>query len=373
MKKHFKDLVLVLFSWVMAHSACAYADNVIDTISAYNDQETVTFEVYGSFQDGNRSHVKFFIDADNNPDTGYSGWRVEGADYRVKDSKFYAFEGGEWRRISNQIDTRKQGDYISSTVPLDLLSSSLVKFTAVVMDSNWNNWEIYDEMIEYDLDGNDTGSSPFNEEALDSKLQYQEVNGSPEFIGVIGEFGMDNDNDHFYLSEDGCLAFEIIEWNDVESKRIELRDIEEWGIDTNTRKLMVGEVQFYMPQGEIDEITWMQVHHKHRGAKPFVRLVWKEYKEGHYDGLWAVIRESDESDGANWVYLGARPDSFFTAAISVENEELILEVDGNTYIQDVPAYWKNQRNYFKAGLYFSSRSGVKTRDARVLFKTLQIE
>jgi hypothetical protein len=198
------------------------------------------------------------------------------------------------------------------------------------------------------------------------------VNKSPKFIGFIGEFGEDNNNGNYYLSANGYLTFEVSEWQDVKSKRIELRDVNEWGIDSNTRKHMEGKVKFAKPEGDIDEITWMQMHHKHTGAKPFVRLVWKENKNDHYDGLWAVIRDNDKPNNAKWFYLGERPNSFFTTMISIENGKVTIEVANSQHTQDVPLYWKDQRNYFKAGLYFSGQSKSKTRDASVQFEVLNI-
>jgi hypothetical protein len=382
MKNIINNLMIVLFSLVVLGATSAYADNTIESISAYNNQKTITFEINGRFSDGNESHVRFFIDADNDPSTGYSDWLIEGVDYRVKDNRFYEFNDGDWVRINNIITTYKQDDYISSEVPLPLLNnSSTINFTAVVMDSDWDNWQIYGEMVSYDFEGSnndgevvdeETESVSYSDSVLNAKLQYQEVDKSPKFIGFIGKFGEDNNNGNYYLSENGYLTFEVSEWQDVKSKRIELRDVNEWGVDGSTRKRMVGEVKFSKPEGDIDEITWMQMHHKHTGAKPFVRLVWKNNKDGHYDSLWAVIRDNDKPNNAKWFYLGERPNSFFTTMIAIENEKLTIEVANSQHTQDVPFYWKDQRNYFKAGLYFSGKSKSKTRDASVQFEVLNI-
>jgi hypothetical protein len=137
MKNLINNLMIVLFSLVVLGSTSAYADNIIESISAYNNQKTITFEINGRFSDGNESHVRFFIDADNDPSTGDSDWLIEGADYRVKDNRFYEFNDGDWVRVNTTITTYKQNDYISSEVPLYLLNnSSTINFTAVVMDSD---------------------------------------------------------------------------------------------------------------------------------------------------------------------------------------------------------------------------------------------
>jgi hypothetical protein len=357
----------ILLSLLAIGSVSAYAENTIDSLSAYNNEETITFEANGYFSDEGESHVRFFIDSDNDPDTGYSDWRITGADHRVKDNRFYEFNGGGWRKLGS-INTSKQEDYISSEVPLNLLDSGgILKFTAVVMDSDWGNWEIFDEMVSYEFDyGSGSGSENYSESVLNTGLQYQLIGSGPEFVDK------DEYNDFYYFSDSGVMTFEISEWQDVQSKRIELRSWNEWGIDSNTNESMAGVVGFTEPAGDIDEITWMQLHHKDTGAKPFVRLAWKDDKNGHTDSLGVVIRKSDTID-AEWHYLGGRPDSFFTSSISIEDETLTIVAGTSQYSMDVPPFWKNANNYFKAGMYFSGRSEDKSRDATVQFSELYME
>ncbi len=366
--------MMFFFSLVLLRPVPAEADNAIEYLSAFNDDNTITFEAIGRFPDGDKSHVRFFIDADNDPRTGYSHRLIQGADYRIKDRKLYEFDDGEWVRIRVSVTTSKQDNYIASEVPLSFLNlSGTINFIAVVMDSHWHNWAIYPEMVSYDPGDQPGpgGTDNFSDSVLEAKLQYQKIEGSPKFIGFIGNFGEDNSIDNFSLSSEGYLTFEIHEWYDVKSKRIELRDPNEWKINSSTRIRMEGEVKFARPEGDIDEITWMQLHHKHSGAKPFVRLVWKERKAGHTDGLWAVIRAGD-NQRAEWLYLGERPDTFFPSMISIQGKKLTIVVADRQYSQNIPPYWQDKRNYFKAGLYCSGRSAYKTRDARVQFKVLNI-
>jgi hypothetical protein len=372
----------ILLSFVVLGSTSIYAENTIESLSANNDQGAFTFELNGDFSNGDRSHVRFFIDSDNNPDTGYSDRHITGADYRVKDNKFYEFNGTNWTKINSTINTYKQNDYISSEIPLSLLGSSdTISFTAVVMDSNWDNWQIYDGMFTYTLDQSPS-VVPYDlvkfQSVLDqSKLQWPQ-SGTEVDYGAFQGFHAD----HFYLSNDGYMTFET---ENSGTKRVELREgPQEWFTSTRALKHIVGEVKCFYPD-TIKEYTWMQIHdNKNSGVgginKPLVRLAWiKEKKDnaGHLltDYLWAVIRDTNSKNGpSTWYPLIQRPNSFFKAEISVHNNQLYVYINDILKHQRSVAYWDVFLNYFKAGVYLSGSvnndvpEGQKT--AKVQFKTL---
>ena len=131
------------------------AGNHIDRLSASDDGVNLNVKMIGNFIEG--SHFSFFIDADNNPDTGYvkRSWNIRGAEYMVQGNGLYQYpdkaQGWSWDRIStDDITMEKTSTQVAVHVPLHLLNvGSVIKYTAEVATNDWTTHTAYAQMLEY--------------------------------------------------------------------------------------------------------------------------------------------------------------------------------------------------------------------------------
>jgi lysophospholipase L1-like esterase len=135
-------------------------NNHIDRLSASDDGVTLNLQMSGQFVEG--SHFSFFIDADNNPDTGYTnGSRgIKGVDYMLEDNRLYRYpmnaQGWGWGDpINNHISTRNSPTQAVATVPLNLLNTrSVIKYSASIASNDWEHIANYDGiMVVYRISG----------------------------------------------------------------------------------------------------------------------------------------------------------------------------------------------------------------------------
>ncbi len=227
---------------------------------------------------------------------------------------------------------------------------------------------------------NTTRTAPYNLPKFQSVLNQSKLQWPQSSTEVsYGDF-QGFQADHFYLSSEGYLTFET---EDSNVKRVELRQgPQEWKTSTSTLKNMVGELKCFHPE-TIKEYSWMQIHDNssfdgNNINKPFVRLAWRKLHQGQEDHLWAIIRTSHQADGsATSIDLGKRPDSFFKAEIAVQNNQLVIKIDGVEKITQDVRYWEDSQNYFKAGVYLSGSVNNDVPDgqkkAKVQFKSLSYD
>ena len=131
-----------------------YAKKGIDSIDAYQKDNKLILGMNGNFPKGN--HISFFIDADNNTDTGYSNEAVKGADYLVEDSKLYEYpsdaQGWKWNIVSNNVETQTTQKTVKSTIEANLLNmDSSIKLTAGIASKDWSERIKYHVMEEFKL------------------------------------------------------------------------------------------------------------------------------------------------------------------------------------------------------------------------------
>lgn len=99
------------------------------------------------------AHFQFFIDADNNPDTGFTGengWEITGADYLIEDNDLYKYvetddKGWRWEHDGSFVDfyiTEDNNDVVTvklSSPDFQLsYKASEVPAMMEVYDKNWN-------------------------------------------------------------------------------------------------------------------------------------------------------------------------------------------------------------------------------------------
>ena len=395
---------LILSSFILSPTF-AYAQNTIDSLSADDDKSTITFQMKGSFSDGAQSHVRFFIDTDNNSATGSTKRHSKGAEYQIKDKRFYKWERGKWQRQGATIKTEKNRRTISAEVQLSELNpENTIQFTGIVADSKWGDWQKFGRMVEYQVSSKPPASrAPYSQVKFQPVLQQSKLQWPFSGTDVAFNAFAGVNSDHFYLSPERYMTFATGARN---VKRSELRqgpEVHEWSTASTIEQKMVGEVKLFHPK-DVTEYTWMQIHDLTCNEndsrfecrdgdlktckidagqpcinKPLIRLAWRADKDGYEDYLWIVTRDNNiahTEDGAlsSWHPLMKRPDSFFEAKITVKDSWLSVYIDGNLRHEQSVAYWDDFQNYFKAGVYLSGPKARQAKEgkraAKVQFKTL---
>ena len=189
----------------------------------------------------------------------------------------------------------------------------------------------------------------------DSNLQAP--TSSPALISR-GDFA-GRENEYLFLDESRQhLVFTV----SGDGYRSELRqESGYWQTSTTQEQVLSARVSLPLPETEtLDQFTFMQIHDTGDGLnKPLIRLTWQRERLGLADHLWAVIRTPadpgrpislDNLSGIQ-IDLGPRPVGFFDAAISVLDNQMRVELDGQTLVDIDVSYWDGLNNYFKAGVY----------------------
>jgi hypothetical protein len=135
--------------------------NYIRSISASDDGVALSLQMSGQFVEG--SHFSFFIDADNNPDTGYTkgSWNIRGAEYMVQGNGLYKYpeksQGWKWDRVStNEISMEKTSIQVKIRIPWQQLGAGgVIQYTAEVATNDWTTHTAYNQMLEYRMGGID--------------------------------------------------------------------------------------------------------------------------------------------------------------------------------------------------------------------------
>jgi hypothetical protein len=124
-------------------------EELTDGFSITNDNTLLSFKLQSDNLDQMRTEV-IFIDADNNPDTGYNSarWGMSlGAEYLVEGRNIYSYngEGWSWSFISridrNNLNANELEVEFSRGI-VDI--SDTFRATAALLDNNWRVFERYD-------------------------------------------------------------------------------------------------------------------------------------------------------------------------------------------------------------------------------------
>jgi len=124
--------------------------------SSFSIQTKEEESVFSLTQNGDFSqfsHFSFFIDADKNPNTGYTKGKIKGADFLVEDNGcLYKYPKGatawKWDKVQDGIvfthtDTMMQMD-ISSVL---LNNTNFITYYAMALTANWNRNVVFDAKI----------------------------------------------------------------------------------------------------------------------------------------------------------------------------------------------------------------------------------
>jgi len=135
------------------------------------DGKNIMLTMSGRFPKDN--HQGFFIDSDNNPDTGYAGGfkEIHGADYLLQGNGLHKYpengRGWTWDKVSSEarvIETSIAGVKSRASTnyfPLSLLNvGNTLRFTAVTTTSDWSKNYYYPQMKTYQVGGIEPPSTP---------------------------------------------------------------------------------------------------------------------------------------------------------------------------------------------------------------------
>jgi len=144
---NYKDLGLsagTTYRYMIKATDDDISDYIISNILAQMDEDTITFKVNGHLRDD--FHAGFFIDSDNNPDTGYSKGTLKGADYLVQSNGLYRYPEGKhgwhWEKVDGvDVIYKKSASSFSFTFPLLSLANhaNFINYTADVSTNDWNH------------------------------------------------------------------------------------------------------------------------------------------------------------------------------------------------------------------------------------------
>jgi len=127
--------------------------NTIDSLDAESDQEWLALNVRGHFAQD--AHISFFIDADNDPSTGYTRGDIIGADYLMQSTGLYRYPSGahgwKWTKVSGPDMTYPNDNSIFVKMPLSMVDADTINFTAQVSSHDWKHNTVYPEMISYQI------------------------------------------------------------------------------------------------------------------------------------------------------------------------------------------------------------------------------
>ena len=120
----YRKLLIVLLINVSA--SCAHSSRAdAPRISVSYDGSNLNLEMSGNFQKD--SHIGFFIDADNNPNTGYARkWGgnkyIKGADFLVQSDGLYRYPKGatgwKWDKVTSDVSMTQGAGKVSARIPL---------------------------------------------------------------------------------------------------------------------------------------------------------------------------------------------------------------------------------------------------------------
>ncbi|WP_292654703.1 glycosyl hydrolase family 8 [Nitratifractor sp.] len=220
--------------------------------------------------------------------------------------------------------------------------------------------------------------APYSDDKFRAFLQDAKLTYPDSHTVVAQKEGFkDYHSDFFYLAKGKYMTFSMTA---DALERDELRHFEEF--DLKKSHELSGRIRFSKIGEDVEEFTWMQMHHAN-AHRPFIRLAWRdEHKDSlsgqiHRDALWAIVSKSDvKGSGSYYLYLADRPKGKFVGAkISSHDGRVYLTIDSKTIdlfkdINDseLEKNWRDVKDfYYKAGLYLNKGSG----EMRVQFSKLR--
>ena len=153
----------------------------------------------------------------------------------------------------------------------------------------------------------------------------------------------------FFVVEDDKIAFN----QSGNSMRTELRHETNWMLSERDRSLH-GRLKFVKQTS--DQVTVVQIHDDANAGngpnKPLLRI-YKHLAKSPVNHLWAAIKTDVGGVNTTHVDLGLAPTEYFDWDVILENEDLIINIDGIAKAREDVSFWTFP-SYWKAGVYLQN-------------------
>ncbi|MEP4532570.1 MAG: polysaccharide lyase family 7 protein [Cyclobacteriaceae bacterium] len=153
-------------------------------------------------------------------------------------------------------------------------------------------------------------------------------------------------DEYFYVAENSKIAFN----QSGTSMRTELRHLENWVVTDGNRSL---HASIDVAEQTCDQVTILQIHddaNEGNGPnKPLLRI-YKHQTKSPENHLWAAVKTDVEGVNTKHVDLGADPGGYFDCDVRIEDERMLIEVDGVLKADEDISFWIFP-SYWKAGVY----------------------
>lgn len=135
-------------------------------------------------------------------------------------------------------------------------------------------------------------------------------------------------------------------------KRTELRDENNWNLNTENRSLHA-RIDIVDQTSDNDQVTVLQIHDDANAGsgpnKPLLRI-YKHQTKTPINHLWAVYKTDISGTNNSHIDLGADPGGYFNCDIRLVDGNMIIELDGVEKVNVDVSYWTFP-SYWKAGVY----------------------
>ncbi|OAV45800.1 hypothetical protein A3850_004935 [Lewinella sp. 4G2] len=151
-----------------------------------------------------------------------------------------------------------------------------------------------------------------------------------------------------------------------DSKRTELRDLENWDLTQEDRSLH-GRIDIV--EMTCDQVTVMQIHDDANAGsgpnKPLLRI-YKHNGRSPTNHIWAAVKTNEGGVATTHIDLGEDPGGYFNCDIRLVDGRMIIDFEGEEKYNEDVSFW-TWPSYWKAGVYLQDE-GTATAHFDQLFE-----
>lgn len=159
----------------------------------------------------------------------------------------------------------------------------------------------------------------------------------------------------FYVADEDKMAFTM----SGTSQRSELRNETNWYVGDENQTL---HTNLIVAEQTCEQLTFIQIHDDANVGsgpnKPLLR-VYRHTTKNSVDHIWAVVKTDDTGINNLHYDLGATPSGYFDCDVTIEGNDLVIEVNGSELVRHDISYWTFP-NYWKNGVYLQDEGTATT-------------
>jgi hypothetical protein len=169
--------------------------NAVNDVNAKVDNNMITLEVKGLFSDD--SKISFFIDSDNNPNTGFSkdDTNIKGADYLLQANKIYRYPNGangwKWEKVDAQTTKEYHPTSMKVRVSLDdIPHAQTINYMGQVASHDYKKLNHFRSMTSLNLTQNSNadlalGARSVKSTDINKATMFASVDGNGELCSKV--------------------------------------------------------------------------------------------------------------------------------------------------------------------------------------------